>query len=145
MQNILGYSLVELILSLSLVSILLAMGSLSAPAGLNSAKLKRTTNDVHATLEHAALEARRTGEEIDCVFFKEKSALAFLNSSKHYLLPSSLQIVKAKFGNPGKSSNVLTIRADGSASPGTITIRNNNGQSCSIIQSMRGARRVECK
>ncbi len=102
-------------------------------------------------IEHQAQLTRWTGSMADITFDGTENALYLepnqqLDSPRKKLLQLSnrVRILQANFGSVKGAVPTLTLRPDGSASPGSVVLRNEKAEQCSIIQSLRGARRLTC-
>lgn len=150
-----GFTLLELLTTLVIVAIIIA----SARFGLRDRQghrlLKQATSEVLDTAEHLALVAELRGQNQHIRFELTNNALWLLGPKgnqepattqhrKLYQLPPGLRIIRARFGNITHDPQTLTLRHDGSATPGTLIIENKHWQRCSIIQTLRGSRRSQC-
>ena len=151
MNNCKGLSLFELCVSIALTAVILLSSwpvLKSLAAGKN---LKQSADKVLDTLEHHARMSSLTGENSTISFSLSDNAVYLLADkegdikSKQLLrLAPGIRIVKADFAgfNPGRNS--LLLHPDGSASPGSVILENKLFERCSIVQSLRGARRIVC-
>ncbi len=143
-----GSSLLEYIAVLMIAGLLFAANPLGASL-LSGLKLKQCAGEIVRLLDRYSDEARRYDSRFTFQFNREASAVRVLRESiagsrlvHSQNLPSGITIETVRSGAAGPAEGI-TLYSSGSASPSAIVLRNSSG-TCTVIQALRGARRVEC-
>ena len=136
-----GFTLLELAVALLLVGILLTMATLNLSEA-QSRGARFSASELMRILEHSALTAIRERGDVRVDFVPTSSKFS-VNGKVQSLIGKSI-IADVRFATIDKRNSTLTLRADGSASPGKMTVRDPSGAECVVIQALRGARRIEC-
>ena len=137
-----GFSLFELLVVCAFMTGLAGIATLKASQIL-APSLRHYTKDLLIKINyHAALtELKRTPLEIKS--FKQKSLqLNYHNKSFTLAIPKQVTLKSFNFGNL-KNPASWVIRPNGTATPGRVEFRMNSS-TCSLIQSLRGQRRIFC-
>ena len=155
--NIKAFSLVELLITLSVIALLITISPPAAKELWAERKLHSTSQTILNTLETAQQVALATKQPVDIIFDIKTNSLSTTWKTplrtltpttpllpKIYELPKGIKLELASFGNVEKTKETLTFYENGVVTPGSVIIRSDNNQRCSIIQALRGARRLLC-
>lgn len=146
-----GSSVLELIVVMAICSILLTQAVIKVHS-YRQPSLTRSTKELLTTLNTLSLISyhRRSNLELTFSTAQQKLELACTPSCRreHILLPKfhdrRIFITSAKFGNFLTDPQTLVLYPNGSASPGKIVIKNQQGDVCAITQAVSGRRHYEC-
>ncbi|MCC6219642.1 MAG: hypothetical protein IT291_00200 [Deltaproteobacteria bacterium] len=153
MGNNRAMSVVELVIVMGIVAIGAGISCLKVSELLIARDLKRVSYDLVGALDHYSERAFYFGEDVG-VWVKDSGdglrAARFSGGEEvplagHSIESFSVVSIDGKFAQLEQGeSHVLTLRKDGSATPGRFVLTAKNADTCSIIQALRGARRIEC-
>lgn len=149
-----GYSLLDLILTLSLCAII------ASSLALNKSGIKRSARieiqSLLSDIDTYAYLAIKHNTDYYIEFNQQHSSYRIFNKThqnqintiKQSSFPSGIKIASANFGTLTAHGNAiaehtLIMRANASASPGSVSLKSDKN-TCSIIQTLRGARRFTC-
>ncbi len=151
-----GWSLIEMLIALLISAMLLAWGGIVISHALHDVRLKKTAELLLQTLAHYAEVAVLSGHTMH-IGFNRESKRVFLHEEpaqgpngtlpadkELFSLPNGVHFREIRSGGFGKTGNVFSMRPDNSATAGTIILENDEKQTCSIVQSVLGARRLLC-
>lgn len=148
-----GGSFIELLITLALFGLVLVSTSFPAQLLFSETQLRSVTYSLIDTLDHHSRAAIRRSQKVSLEFDIAKNTVRSdlkrsptAGREETFKLPETVHFSRVRFGTvTGPSGAVtLSLNPDGSASPGTITLANDIGASCTITQALRGARRVQC-
>jgi hypothetical protein len=146
-----GSSLLEVLLVLSLLSVLTATAVLGVRNFLLRPALKRQVRELMAVFdscETKSLEShRKRSLEFDPVEGSVWEILSRDNDtsrSKKLVFESGVSIQSAEFGSGGESLPIAVYYGNGVASPGRVVLVDRFGRRCTIRQGLRGSRRLDC-
>ena len=149
-----GLSLLDLMVSLTLFAIILGAFVLNNSSVKSSARIE--TQTLLGVIDTYAYLAIKNHSDY-YIEFNEKN-LSYkifnnpfedqINTIKQKALSAGIKFSSVNFGtltpnNNSITSNTLALRADASASPGSVSLKSKNN-TCTIIQTLRGARRFVC-
>lgn len=148
-SSVLGTGIIELLAVLCLSGIILCWASNSIPKMLKAGALNRALSRLESLLDHAAQQALISREDVFCRFnLNDHSAGCYLNHNARPLSAvlslKDVEFKSSKFSSSKLPANTLIFRASGTATPGRIVLSDGK-RVCQIVQSLRGARRTECK
>ena len=136
-----GYSLIEILFVLMIISILISAGPIKKKgnSALRQCKYIKTLID----LEHAKAvklsQSRRVKFYTTSISFLSQDELGGTN----YELPADVKIIESKYTRDRSGDQTLnTISKEGVASPGHTILRDSSQNECLIFQGLRGNRRV---
>ena len=161
-----GQTLIELAIGITLLGLIAAAAAFSVHSLLRDRRLHSAATEVARFLDATAYRAVALRSEIGVRFLADPpmllaaedteprdtptrfDALSELSgaNSQRLQLPRGIEYsaafaLSSAAGPPGAT---LRLYPTGSASPGRIRLVNGAGDTCTITQSLRGARRVEC-
>ena len=125
MKNQRGYSIIEVITALTLLSIL----GLNFYSPKNQSQLKSKASLLRNKIAYNSLLAQFSGTEKN-IEFTDK-------------LTGGVEFSHIKFGQLGPNKKILTLRANGNATPGSIILTDGE-TTCIIKQALRGAISLKC-
>ena len=145
-----GLTLTEL-LAVIVIAALLCQGSMPRLNRLlGSGRLHQTSTRVLEIIEEQASLSVLRGRDARIHFDLPDGSLSLVpeqtESAQTKLLqsPAGVRLVSARFGSIAGDAAVLTLRKDGSATPGSVILQDAELHQCKIVQALRGARRLEC-
>lgn len=136
-----GFTLLELAVTLLLTGILLTMATLNLSEAQGRGA-RSSASELMRVLEQSALRAIRERGDVRVEFVPTSSTFSVNGRAQSLIGKSTISAVR--FATIDKHNSTLILRADGSASPGKVTVRDSSGMECAVIQALRGARRIEC-
>lgn len=143
-----GFTLLDMVLSLSILAITTAMAASSLKALHVQANPEKLASELKQELDSAALSSQSTGVPSTVRLTNNSRDLLFqvtgTQRTHRFQIPEALTVSEFRFGSVQGAAATLTLWPSGTASAGRITLSAPSGKSCSVIQSLRGARRVEC-
>lgn len=156
LDNTTGFTLLELVLCLAVLSILAVSSRLLSREILRPKLVSRAAMSLERVLNHKSLEALSGGRSVILAFDEgrgEMSQIEDASSERHsinqfgfrFRLPPGIRFQTLRL--PRLESQVPHIRytPEGIASPGTLILEDReSSHSCSIVQSLAGSRRVQC-
>ena len=140
-----GFTLLELCLTLALIGTLLGLGLLR-PALVKPSAIRLACQELLLEIRALKLEAEKSQQKIELEFQNlSQKILVWKNSLQKTAirLPSSIQLVSARFGNLVSSTSRLELRPNGTSTPGSITLKDSANRSCTIKHSLRGRSMTE--
>lgn len=140
------------LIALFLFGSLLGLASITLPRLVSRFRLERTIRSFAHELNTSAQIAVSQGLDIAVTYDNNQHSFIvsdFNQDSKFsrgykkiFPLHKSITLVNFRFGTV--RAQTLVFRENGSATPGTITLGNDRGDACSVIQTLRSARRIVC-
>ncbi|MDR2337850.1 MAG: prepilin-type N-terminal cleavage/methylation domain-containing protein [Deltaproteobacteria bacterium] len=145
-----GFSLIELLISIAIFGILL-IGGLGQFNNVTAQNILSFCQNFNSFLDTIYLESRLKQQEIEINFDTNKNLILISkppnNQPRTYNLPPKIKISSAKFSGINNKKQSIVFKNSTSntttANNGTVIFSNTQGKSCSIIQSLYGARRYE--
>jgi type II secretory pathway pseudopilin PulG len=144
-----GSSIMEMLLVMLIVAIAAGSTALSSSRLLQARRLKSTSTELLRHIEHWALEARYLQEDVHLIFGETSlttlrmSTLSSPEAKKS--LPKGIRFAEPRFANLSLGERVLTLRKNGSATPGRVTLVAKNGSRCELIHALRGRKTLRCR
>ena len=135
--NIRGYSLMELLVVMLLLTILSAGFSRFHLKN----RIKMACKKTERFLSNSQSKALATNTRINLEILN--SEIKELDSNSKFTLPKGLTFQIAQFGNLLYGPKTISFEANSWSSPGKLTLLGNNDTTCTIYQSILGARRIE--
>lgn len=149
-----AFTLIELALALAISAVLLCTAQLHMLRAKSQAALQRTASGMVDILDHYALLAQLSGEAVVLRFNRQGGSLWRISATSKevtsssstlaYRLPSGISFQHISFGNADGQKEVIQMRANGTVSPGSLVLSDRLKHSCTIVQALRGARRISC-
>jgi prepilin-type N-terminal cleavage/methylation domain-containing protein len=145
-----GFSLIELLIGIAIFGILLVSG-LGQFRNQTAQNVVSFCQNFNSFLDAAYLESRLKQQEVEINFDSGKNLILinkpFNKQTKTYNLPPNIKISSAKFSGVSNKNQSIVFKNSAAytttANNGTVIFRDEQGKSCSIIQSLYGARRYE--
>lgn len=143
-----GYSLIEMLLCILIVTISAKGAVLCAQSVRETYRLKSTLHSALALCDFAAYCARRTNQVVELSINVEHtklrvSAVLSPETLRDLTIPRSIYLQEFAVGTVG-SDGSFHFYPDGNASPGRMNFVTDSGRRCIIFQALRGARRWQC-
>jgi hypothetical protein len=150
-----GSFLLELVLVIAFVGIIAASSIPRVNCVIAKHRLHYAAKQLFELIENYGARSPLRGADVriyfdtgtNTVFIIPASEISSPDRQQYHKLqqmPLGVRILSARFGNFPGNAAILTLRKDGSASPGIVVLKNNLGQRCVVTLSLRGARRLEC-
>lgn len=144
-----GASLLELITLLALTGVLAgaAISSLhGAHASLrlrhDSVRLLSFLDSWGSMAELTGLRAQVRAESVGLRARLTAPHLAARHLPEHWRPSPPVRLIEFRFG--ALDDRTFTLRPDGSATPGHLTLEGAGGRRCRVVQALRGPRRIDC-
>lgn len=148
--------LLDHLIALFLFGSLLGLASVTLPRMVSRFRLERTIRSFSHELNASAQIAVSRGIAIAITYDNNRHSFVVSHLHQHlhqsaktppqyskiFPLHKSIRLTNFRFGNLG--AQTLVFRENGSATPGTITLGNDRGDACSVVQTLRSARRIVC-
>lgn len=145
--NTKAFSLPELLVSLSILGVIGSISWLNYKTLKSAKELKICLNEISDLLDYYGSLASLNSTKVELSFNKQDKKIwlkqGFLERPI-YQIPKDIVIDSVNFASITNKPSVLELRSDGSASPGTIIFKGEHNE-CSVVQSLRGLRRISCK
>jgi general secretion pathway protein H len=140
LTNTLGFTLIEILLTLVIASIITAISASAYNRLSSSAALKATAQDVLVTLRRARISAIAKSEEVAFSLDNDKRIYWVVGSKRQRLIDPSLdlQIFSAKGLSANKSISQIRFAPDGSSSGGEIKISNGKKVHSIVVEWLSG-------
>ena len=139
-SNELGFTLIEILLTLVIASIITAISATAYNRLSSSAALQATAQDVLVTLRRARISAIAKSEEVAFSLDNDKRIYWVAGSKRQRLIDPSLnlQIFSAKGLSTNKNISQIRFAPDGSSSGGEIKISNGKKVHSIVVEWLSG-------
>ncbi len=147
-----GFTIIELLISIAIFAIIVANGFTKLPKMFRQ-NITSYCRELNTTLDNLYLESLLTNNEAEITFDDDINKIivnktnAGTNKIKISNPPKHIHISSAKFSGLKPKAIIFKKSSSGttSANNGTTILQDEEGKTCSIIQSLYGARRYEVK
>ncbi len=136
----LGFTLIEILLTLVIAAAITAISATAYSRLSSSAALKATSQDILVTLRRARISAIAKSEEVAFSVDNKKRIYYVVGSNRQRFLDSSLdlQIFSAKGLSTNKNISQIRFAPDGSSSGGEIKISNGKKVYSIVVEWLSG-------
>jgi type IV fimbrial biogenesis protein FimT len=143
MKNNSGFTLMELMIAISIFAILSAIATPNAISWLRNSQFNSAVRNVKSTMENIRIHAVKSNSPAivrfngDNTIETQKSVWGATEASVSHVLSSGVSVTS------NFTSNVLRYNARGMATNGTLTITNDSGLCRRIVVTRVGSSRIE--
>jgi len=145
-----GFTLLEMLCAL-LISTIVFTGWIKSRDLEGSLSLRKSVQAIGDAIGFAQSLSAISRKEVKVRFSQNEAVVvssAPVRAGEEVIYRASIipgsKILRASFGNLVDGRQVLSFRAQGTATPGSVSIIGRSGKVCTIYQSLYGARRMLC-
>ena len=140
-----GFTILELCVGL-LISLLLLDAAYTGVNALEHHRLHRASLQTMELLNYYGDKAQVERQDTDLLAAPpHRILLRHLNSlTPAAILPKQVSIIQAKFAQVASAAETISLRADGTCSPGRLVLADQRNKRCEIVQSLRCLRTMKC-